>query len=153
LSRRAAARLERLQIENVCVYVGGKQDWLAFDLPVEGELASAQTAGRLAQRNVPVCAPDDKLGEAQRRAQRAGWQECVVVDEQRVVMGLLDKKALQGDGALAAEQIMDPAPLTFRPHLTRETVAEYMKKKNMDAVLVTNSDGKLIGLVRYQDAQ
>jgi Mg/Co/Ni transporter MgtE len=147
LSRRAAARLERLQIENVCVYVGGKQDWLAFDFPVEGELASAQTAGRLAQRNVPVCAPDDKLGEAQRRAQRAGWQECVVVDEQRVVMGLLDKKAL------AAEQIMDPAPLTFRPHLTRETVAEYMKKKNMDAVLVTNSDGKLIGLVRYQDAQ
>jgi hypothetical protein len=45
MSRRAAARLESFGFDNVCVYAPGKQDWLAFGLPIEGSLSKAATAG------------------------------------------------------------------------------------------------------------
>lgn len=48
---------------------------------------------------------------------------------------------------------MDLAPLTFRSNLTREPVAEQMKKKRVDAVLTTMSDGRLIDRVRHEDTQ
>jgi rhodanese-related sulfurtransferase len=48
LSPRAAWRLESLGFANVCDYVAGKEDWLAYGLPIEGELAEAVTVGQLA---------------------------------------------------------------------------------------------------------
>ena len=48
---------------------------------------------------------------------------------------------------------MDSARLTFPPNRTRETVAEHMKKKRMDAVLMTTSDGRVIDRVRHEDTQ
>ena len=49
MSPRAACRLETLGFEHVFDYVPGKMDWLARNLPVEGELADARTAGALAR--------------------------------------------------------------------------------------------------------
>jgi hypothetical protein len=70
MSRRAAARLESFGLEKICVYVAGKQDWLAFDLPFEGSLMETRTAGRSANRDVPVCGPLDKMAEVRRRADK-----------------------------------------------------------------------------------
>ena len=39
--------------DNVCDYVAGKEDWLAYGLPIQGELAEAVTVGKLADREVP----------------------------------------------------------------------------------------------------
>jgi hypothetical protein len=63
MSRRAAARLESFGFDNVCVYAPGKQDWLAFGLPIEGSLSKAATAGISAQRDVPICRQDDNLSD------------------------------------------------------------------------------------------
>jgi len=116
MSRRAAARLESFGLENICVYVAGKQDWLAFDLPFEGSLAETRTAGTSAIKDMPVCGPLDKIAEVRRRAEQADWQECVVVNETRVVLGLLEKEALGANDELPVEEVMDPAPLTLRPY-------------------------------------
>ena len=40
MSPRAACRLETLGFASVDDYVGGKEDWLAHELPTEGELAA-----------------------------------------------------------------------------------------------------------------
>jgi hypothetical protein len=43
---------------------------------------------------------------------------------------------------------MDLAPLTFRPHLTTKAARERMQKQPGIVALVTDPDGKLVGLIR-----
>ena len=131
------------------MYVAGKQDWLAFDLPFEGSLAESRTAAHSAIKDVPVCGPLDRVGEVRRRAQQAGWQECIVTSEKRVVLGLLQNEAWLTGDEVPAQDAMDPAPLTLRPHLSWESVLEKMHAQETNAALVTKPDGKLIGLLRY----
>jgi CBS domain-containing protein len=148
MSRRAAARLESFGFENVCIYVPGKQDWLSFELPFEGDLARDLTAGAAALREVPVCGPLETLAQVRGRLQQSGWAECVVANEQRIVLGLVSARTWQADGRLPVEQVMDPAPLTVRPHTTCAVVADRMQKQQTEVALVTYPDGKLIGLLR-----
>jgi CBS domain-containing protein len=136
--------------ENICVYLGGKEDWLAFDLPIDGELAHQDTAGRIAQRDVVLCAPEEKLAEVRVRVERVAQQSCVVVNKAGAVEGLLAEQLWQGDGALTVEQVMDPAPLTVRPHTLAKAAAERMRKQQRDAALVTTPDGKLVGIFRQK---
>ena len=72
----------------------GKGDWFAIGLPREGRLASVPTIGEVARRDVPTCAPAEKVGAVRERVQKAGWDRCVVVNKERVVLGLLRERAL-----------------------------------------------------------
>jgi CBS domain-containing protein len=153
MSRRAAARLESFGLENICVYVAGKQDWLAFDLPFDGKLAESRTAGSSAMKDIPVCAPLEKISEVRRRAEQAGWHECVVADDKRVVLGLLEKAAWHARDELTVEEVMDPAPLTLRPHFPWESVVQKMNSQKTAVALVTRPDGKLIGLLRQTETK
>ncbi|HEY1234668.1 MAG TPA: hypothetical protein VGH22_14920 [Candidatus Binatia bacterium] len=148
MSRRAAARLESFGFEKICVYVAGKEDWLAFDLPFEGSLAETRTAGRSANNDVPICGPLDKIVEVRRRAQRAEWQECVVSNDNRVVLGLLSQEAWLTGDELPVHEAMDPAPLTVRPHFSWESVVKKLHARKTDVALVTKPDGTLIGLLK-----
>src|ERR671911_374235 len=94
MSPRAAWRLEGLGFESVYDYVPGKADWFASGLLREGRLASAPTIGEAARRDVPTCAPAEKVGAVRERVQRAGWDRCVVVNMERVMLGLLRERAL-----------------------------------------------------------
>ena len=153
MSPRAAWRLESLGFDNVCDYVGGKLDWLAFGLPIEGELAAAVTAGRLGLREVPVCRLEDKLSALAQRLRPSAWNECVVVNEPGIVLGLLRKPMWEGaTDAVTAEQVMEASPITFRPHVRRDEIIPYMEKHKMETALVTTPDGKLLGLVRRDAA-
>ena len=122
MSRRAAARLESFAWKRSAFTLREKQDWLAFDLPFEGCLTQTRTAGRSANRDVPVCGPLDKMAEVRPRAEQAGWQECVVINHNRVVLGLLNREAWLAGDELPAEEAMDPAPLTLRPYFLWESV-------------------------------
>jgi hypothetical protein len=74
--------------------VPGKADWFASGLPREGWLAPVPTIGEAAWRDVPTCAPAEKVGAVRERVQKAGWCRCVVVNKERVVLGLLRERAL-----------------------------------------------------------
>lgn len=87
------------------------------------------------------------------RAHGAGWDLCVVVDDQGVVLGLLDDTALGGDPAAAVEDVMRSAPTTYRPHVTVEETAKRFESRKSDQVLITDSDGRLLGLVRRSDTE
>jgi rhodanese-related sulfurtransferase len=152
LSPRAASRLETLGFEMVFDYVAGKLDWLANDLPVEGELAAIPKLGDLADRNIPTCFPEENVSEVRDRMQKDGRDICVVVDKERVVLGIVKNEAARNPEQ-SIDQIMEPGPSTFRPHVAVDELANRIAGKKIGTVLVTTSDGRLLGSLREQDVR
>jgi CBS domain-containing protein len=153
MSPRAAWRLEALGFSEVYDYAPSKVDWFAAGLPMEGELAGVPTVGDLARGDVPTCTPEEKVGEVRRRVRGTGWDRCVVVNEERVVLGLLREKDLASDPAATAEEAMRPGPTTVRPDTLAGKMAERMRKRSTASVLVTNPDGELVGLMYREDGE
>jgi hypothetical protein len=89
MSPRAAWRLESLGFTQVFEYVAGKADWFAFGLPSEGRDANTPRVGQIACRDVPTCTLRERVGEIRDRVEAAGWDECLVVNDQTVVLGRL----------------------------------------------------------------
>jgi CBS domain-containing protein len=147
MSPRAAWRLESLGFAPVYDYLAGKADWLAAGLPSDGRMASVPRAGHLARVDLPTCALNERLGVVRERVQAAGWESCVVVNDQRVVLGRLGRKALEGQGTALVEDSMDPGPSTYRPDVLLEELAHYMHHHDVSRALITTSEGKLVGLV------
>jgi Mg/Co/Ni transporter MgtE len=50
------------------------------------------------------------------------------------------------------EQVMCPGPSTFRPHVLIEELAHFMIHHDLPSSPVTTSDGRLVGLLRREDA-
>jgi predicted transcriptional regulator len=69
-----------------------------------------------------------------------------------VVLGLLRAKELEADEGLRIEQAMRPGPSTFRPHVPIAEMAGFMVDHDLESSPITTSDGRLVGLLRRQDA-
>ncbi len=152
MSPRAAWRLESLGFGEVYDYVAGKLDWMAAGLPTEGTNAARPRAGAVARKDVPTCGLRERLGAVRDRVRGQGWDAVVVVNEERVVLGLLRSKELDGDPELLIEQAMRPGPTTFRPYVAIEEMARFMVDHKLESSPVTTSDGRLVGLLLQCDA-
>ena len=133
-------------------YVAGKLDWLAAGLPTEGTNAMRPRAADLARKDVPTGRLDEHLEDVRARVGAAGWDACVVVNEAGVVLGLLRAAQLQGDPAARLEAVMRPGPSTFRPFVSIEEMARFMIEHTLESSPITTSDGRLVGLLRRDDA-
>ncbi|MPZ13141.1 MAG: CBS domain-containing protein [Chloroflexi bacterium] len=131
--------------------MAGKADWSASGLPTEGTLASVPRIGDIARRDVPTCMPDDPIGDVQERVRRLGADTCVVVNERNVVLGRLRKDGLEADPELSAQLVMEPGPIAYRPNEPAKETAEYLAERGVSNILVTTSDGELVGLFRRDD--
>ena len=120
-------------------------------LPVEGTNAQRPRLIDVVRRDVPTCSLGERLGDVRDRVLAAGWDACVVVSQQRVVLGLLRAKELQADPDLLVDQAMRPGPSTYRPFVSVEDMRRTMTERNLENSPVTTGDGKLVGLVRKQD--
>ncbi len=129
----------------------GKVDWLAAGLPTEGTNAGRPRAGTVARKDVPTCSLDEKLSDVRDRVHKLGWDAVVVVNEERVVFGLLRSKELASDGEQRIEQAMRPAPSTFRPFVFADEMAHHMLDHSLESSPITTSDGKLVGLLFQKD--
>jgi predicted transcriptional regulator len=109
-------------------------------------------AGTLAREDAPTCSLNEGMGEVKKRVEDAGWDTCVVVNEQRIVFGLLRAKHLGSDPNQKAEQAMSPGPSTFRPHVSAVELGEYMVEHDLPTVPITTGEGVLIGVLRREDA-
>jgi CBS domain-containing protein len=134
-------------------YVAGKVDWQASGLPMEGKRAGIPRVGERVRRDVSTCRLTDRLGEVAKHVRAAGWDGCVVVNEQRVVLGLLQGQALDGGPQQLVEEVMEPGPSTFRPDVTFEEMTAYMQQRQLDSVLITTADGKLVGILQRTAAE
>ena len=98
-----------------------------------------------------MCSLGERLGDVRERVIAAGWDACVVVSQERVVLGLLRANELQADPHLLVNQVMRPGPSTYRPFVSVADMRRTMIDRNLESSPVTTSDGKLVGLVRKQD--
>jgi CBS domain-containing protein len=150
MSPRAAWRLESLGVDHVYDYVPGKADWLAFGLPYEGY---ARLAGEVLTRDVPTCSFRDRLEDVRDRLERSPFGMVVALNHEGVVMGQLRVDALDRDRATTVDQVMREGPTTVRPSEDLDALTERMRRANVDGVLVTRSDGTLLGLLERRRAE
>jgi CBS domain-containing protein len=132
-------------------YVDGKKDWLAAGLPTVGRYAERPGAGDVARKDAPTCRLDERIGAVRDRVRAAGWDACVVVNEEGIVFGLLRDPELSRED-VSIEEAMLFSPSTFRPHVPIGEMAEHMVAHDLPTSPITSSDGRLIGILRQEDA-
>jgi len=88
-----------------------------------------------------------------RRLDESGWDTCFVVDERRVVLGRLGRRAIRGREDVTAERAMTLGPSTIRPSARLRDVVERMQRQKLTNLPVTTSDGRLTGLLLREDAE
>jgi CBS domain-containing protein len=152
MSARAASRLATLGFTNVYRYQAGRADWFAAGLPREGRDAHVPRVADVAKRDVQTCRLDERVGDLRDRVSRGGGEPLIVADADRVVLGLVSSDALAGDPAMPVEEVMDSAPVTFRPNIRTGEMPDYLKRQGVQHAIVTTSDGVLIGLLHLQPA-
>jgi CBS domain-containing protein len=153
MSPRAACRLETLGFTNVYDYVPGKVDWLAHNLPVEGEKAGLATAGRLTRDDVVTCRLEEPVGQVRERILASGYGFGLVTTAGGVVLGRLRRSALDCDESLRAEEVMEPGPSTVRPDTAAGDLAKRLAERELEFAIVTDPEGRLLGLVRREDLE
>src|SRR5438552_4178804 len=133
--------------KDVFDYTAGKKDWGSYGLPRDGTSTREPTAGDVARRDVPTCTLDDHLRAVRERVRAARWDTCIVVNETRVVLGRLGRRALRSDDDASVEDAMTEGPSTVRPSIGVSTLLERMQPKRLTSFLITTPDGRLVGLV------
>lgn len=149
MSPRAAWRLETLGYQTFD-YVAGKQDWLAFGLPYDGY---ATLAGDHVTGDVATCSADDVLGDVRGLLGSTRFGMLVVLNADGIVLGRLNRAALDADEDTPVSELMHEGPTTVRPSEELEGLTERMGRADVDAILVTRSDGKLVGLLEADVAR
>ncbi len=153
MSPRAACRLERLGFERVYDYAAGIADWKAAGEPIEGDDPPAQRVSDATRPDVPICAVDDELGEARRTTFDAGWDECIVVDCDGIVVGRLRGKTWEAQDATVVEEVMESGPTTVRADGLLQDLVDRMSERDTKLVVVTTPQGRLIGVLLRQEAE
>src|SRR5713226_3513234 len=102
MSPRAAWRLESIGFTRVYDYVAGKADWGSFGLALEGRADDPTRVASIARRDVPTCGLDELIFEVADRVSD-DWQICVVTNGEKIVLGILGRRALRSGENLRAE--------------------------------------------------
>jgi predicted transcriptional regulator len=152
VSPRAASRLEALGFTRVYDYAAGKADWGSFGLPLDGRNDSRTRAGSIVSADAPTCRLDEQVAEVAARLP-SDWNVCVVINDERVVLGLLGRSAIRAGQDVRVEEAMTPGPSTIRPSARLEAIANRMRDENLTRILVTRSDGVLVGVLRREDVE
>jgi CBS domain-containing protein len=97
------------------------------------------------QVELPTCRLDEPVGQAGARAEERGYAVSPVVNENGIVLGMIGKRDWDTDPTASAEQLMDSAPTTLRPSDPLEKAQQTLNESDRGAVLVTDSDGRLLG--------
>ena len=149
MSPRAAWRLEAAGFGPVYDYVAGKADWLAADLPFEG---TAQLAGMFTRRGVATVAEGTPVAEALGLLEAQGIGPVLVVNQAGVVMGAAYREGLAAaPGEAGVGTVMRFGVSTVRPSEDAAELAHRMGQRQVTRVVVTRSDGTLIGLFFAED--
>ena len=153
MSPRAAWRLESLGFTKVYDYVGGKSDWIAAGLPVEGELANVPRAIDIVKHDVPTCGPFDRIGDVSDQVEAAREDVCIVTNDEGIVLGRLRRQALGSDRGKAVHEVMESGPTTTRADAELEALLQRLHNADVRSMLITTPEGRLLGVVYREDAE
>jgi CBS domain-containing protein len=153
MSPRAACQLERFGFEKVYDYAAGIADWKAAGLPTEGTAASVQRVADATRPDVPTCLPDDSVGSARSGTFDVGWDECIVVDCDGMVIGRLRNRSWDANDDTVVAEVMELGPTTVRPDGLLDSLVERMKKRDTALVTVATPQGRLVGVLLRTDGE
>jgi rhodanese-related sulfurtransferase len=151
LSPRAAQRLASLGFTRVFDYSSSKVDWMARGLPLEGRRAGEKRAIDYTGPQVVTCRLRDRVGPLRDQVAASAYGFALVLTGEDAVVGRLRRAALEGDAAAVAEAVMEPGPSTHRPNLEPSKLVEKLQQKDLKTAILTDPDGRLLGVVRRQD--
>ena len=152
MSPRAAWRLEELGFTDVYDYVGSKEDWFANGLPREGTSTAVPWTGDLAHE-APTCVPDERVGDLRERVTGSGFDLCVVLNEERVVLGAIRGDALAKNPDAAVGEVMDRGPKTQRPNTPVEDLLASSASYGVKSWIVTTPHGVYLGMFTRDEAE
>jgi len=75
------------------------------------------------------------------------------VNDRRVVLGLVNKEALASNPQARVEELMQSGPTTLRPNWSLHETVDYLRQQQLESILVTTSDGELMGMLYLSDAE
>ena len=123
-------------------------DWLSYGLPHGGE---ALLVGDVLSGSALTCRLDERFADIRRRLHKPDL--CVVLDG-GVLQGVLRRQSLaEAPDQATAEQVMTVGPSTVRPSEEVEEVTARMRNRHVNALLVTRSDGCLLGVLLREEAE
>ena len=100
-----------------------------------------------------TCRFNELLGDVVNKIRSAGKDRCVVTTEAGIVLGRLRGKVLEGNPSSQIDDVMELGPTTVRTNEMLESVVERLHARNVDSILVTTSDGHLVGTLYLSDAE
>ncbi len=131
----------------------GKVDWLAHNLEVEGERASAPTVGRVMRDDVVRCAPTDRVADVLKSIKRSPYPFALVTTAGGCVLGRVPASALDPSSEEPVWDVAEPGPKTFRPHHSVENVGRHLAEKDLRWAIVTTPEGRLLGAASRADLE
>jgi rhodanese-related sulfurtransferase len=147
LSARAAWRLESLGFQEVYRYRGGQTDWLAVSWQTEGADTNHGRVWQMVQKDVLKCSMRERLQDVKSR-RRPNHDLAVVVNDRNIVLGVIQGESWDKSNEARVASLMLPAPQTIRPHLELKEAQTILRGYTASSVIVTTSDGELLGTVR-----
>jgi rhodanese-related sulfurtransferase len=153
MSPRAACRLTTLGFEHVYDYMPSKIDWIARGLPLDGTKATEPRAIDFARHDAVMCGLNDRVGDVARRVADSPYGFGLVLSDTGVLLGRLRQSALGGDTQARAEELMEPGPSTIRADASPGELAERLRKADLSAAVITDPDGRLLGITHLDDLQ
>ena len=124
---------------------------------MEGRTAGRRRAIQIARKDIPTCRADERLGDVRDRVQAAGHDQCVVVNNDGVVLGRLRGKAWENDANATVEDVMQLGPATIRPDPFLQELVERLQRRKIGSILVTSygshQGGRLIGVLFREDVE
>jgi len=94
-------------------------------------------------RDVTTAGPDEPASAVRDRLAQEESDRAVVTVADGIVLGLVERRALEDAGDAPVAQVMTLSPTTVRPSVEYDTLVE----QGDEHVLVTTSDGRLVGMV------
>lgn len=144
---RFVRRLEAPGFEQVYDHTAGIADWEAASLNVDGTEDPGLRISDATQPVVPSTHPHETVGIARQRASEAGCDKALVVDCGGVGVGRIRGLAWGADAELAVDTVMELGPTTVRSNGSLHTLLERMDKRGTRLVVVSEAQGRLIGVV------
>lgn len=151
MSARAAWRLEQLGFTSVYDYKLGRKDWEAAALEVEGTDELGPIVLDATTRRVATVTVDDTVRAA--RTALNGDTQAVVVNATGVVVGVLRKESWDHDDKDLVGDAMRLGPATVRPGSQLAPLLDRMESRDVESVIVSDSDGLLMGVVTREAAR
>jgi Mg/Co/Ni transporter MgtE len=78
---------------------------------------------------------------------------CVVVNDRNIVLGVIQGETWDANPTARVIDVMNSGPLTLRPNLDPKEAREILRDYDASSVIVTTSDGELLGAVRIAKNQ